>query len=856
VERAPAHAELLGGAALIPAVFLERIEDALPAIVGRGRPARPRCVRLDTEIARHERVASTKEDAPRDHVLELANVARPIVSEQAFDRVGRERDTPFRGLFRELRCEQADLGASLAERRHVDRQAIEPEIEIASKRALLHHFRKAPIRRADEAHVDRNRADAADTRDLAILEKPEKLRLQGGRELPDLVQKERPALRRFGKTDLRLRRPRERAALVTEELAFEKIFDERCAVELEKRLVGAGRGLVHARGEDLLTYAGLADEEDGELALRDDVDELVDLRHRGIDLGRGHRRGGRATANHDHRRPELDDGPGADGDCGAWIQLRSIEECPVGAPMIVDANRSSLDRQRGVPPGHRRMIDHEIDVRSSADDDRAVLREVARDMRAAPHRDDTQAIATCARDALNLGDVVVSRHGTAGYRTRVCYARGVSTAPRVVGRYALYGQIASGGMATVHLGRMLGPLGFSKVVAIKRMHDEIANDRELVTMFLDEARLAARLQHPNIVSVVDIVAEGSELLIVMEYVKGAAVSTLLDEAARVGNACPPRIAVAILCNVLAGLHHAHETTDSRGERIELVHRDVSPQNVLVGIDGVARVLDFGIAKARGKMHLTRKDHLKGKVPYMAPELLERQPVDRRADVYAAGVMLWEMLAGRRLFEGPLDQALLARILTAPVPLVSEVRPGVDRYDEVVARAIHRDPTIRYQSAREMLLALERCGPVASASEVAAWVEPLVTRMLEARTALVHAIETSALGTGAEAEPLPRRRSPVLLPIMLAAVPLAGLLVFFGMRRPHAPPMIVDAGIAKAAEPDVEEPPPPSTPLVEPPAPIASEPRKKLPPARPRKDCDPPYVLDAAGHRRYKLECVR
>jgi eukaryotic-like serine/threonine-protein kinase len=410
-------------------------------------------------------------------------------------------------------------------------------------------------------------------------------------------------------------------------------------------------------------------------------------------------------------------------------------------------------------------------------------------------------------------------------------------------------------MATVHLGRMLGPLGFSKVVAIKRLHDEIANDRELVTMFLDEARLAARLQHPNIVSVVDIVAEGSELLIVMEYVKGAAISTLLDEAARAGIACPPRIAAAITCNVLQGLHHAHETTDSRGERIDLVHRDVSPQNVLVGIDGIARVLDFGIAKARGKMHHTRKDHLKGKVPYMAPELLERHPIDRRADVYAAGVVLWEMLAGRRLFDGPIDQGLFARILTAPVPPISEVRPGVDRYDEVVARAIHRDPNVRYQTAREMLLALEQCGPVASASEVAAWVEPLAVRSLEARAPLVHAIETSAIDSPAEPIAEPTKQSPLLFSIALAAIAFAAILLFFGTRKPH--PAIVeaaaDSGIALG--PPIE--PSASAPIVEtPPAPIATDPRRRAAPPRPRKDCDPPYVIDSAGHRRYKLECVR
>jgi eukaryotic-like serine/threonine-protein kinase len=428
-------------------------------------------------------------------------------------------------------------------------------------------------------------------------------------------------------------------------------------------------------------------------------------------------------------------------------------------------------------------------------------------------------------------------------------------------------------MGSVHLGRMLGPLGFSKVVAIKQLHGSLAKDPDNVTMFLDEARLVARLQHPNIVSMLDVVVEEGELFLVMEYVKGAPLSALLERAAASTVPCAPRVAAAIISGVLQGLHHAHETKNSRGELLRLVHRDVSPQNIMVGIDGVARVLDFGIAKAAGRVHQTKEGLIKGKVPYMPPEALEGRALDRRADVYAAGVVLWETFAGRRLYTGAIDQTLFARILTARVPLVSEERSGLERYDEVVLRALHRDLNARYASAHEMLLALEQCGPIATASEVAEWVQPLASSLLQERAALVHEIETDA-GAALVPEPPPIARSePPPAPAksgvprgaLAGLVGLVGLVLLVGLltiwtrqRKTAVSPASPSVTSLASAESSASEQPSTNPEPSAAPALLAPNPETKraATPARTKKDCDPPYVLDGAGHRRYKIECVR
>src|SRR5882672_3806490 len=225
----------------------------------------------------------------------------------------------------------------------------------------------------------------------------------------------------------------------------------------------------------------------------------------------------------------------------------------------------------------------------------------------------------------------------------------IDGATTAAGRYDLHVEIAAGGMATVHIGRLLGPVGFARTVAIKRLHPQYAKDPEFVSGFLDEARLAARVQHPNVVATIDVVATDGELFLIMDYVRGESLSKILRVLRKRGQFCPPRIAAAIMCGFLHGLHAAHEAKNERGEPLGLVHRDVSPQNVLVGADGIARLLDFGVAKATGRMQVTSKGQVKGKLAYMAPEQV-RGTVTPQSDVYSASAVLWEALTCHRLFQ--------------------------------------------------------------------------------------------------------------------------------------------------------------------------------------------------------------
>jgi serine/threonine-protein kinase len=293
------------------------------------------------------------------------------------------------------------------------------------------------------------------------------------------------------------------------------------------------------------------------------------------------------------------------------------------------------------------------------------------------------------------------------------------------GRYALHGEIASGGMASVYYGRLVGPAGFSRVVAIKRLHPQLAALPEFVTMFFDEVRLTARIRHPNVVPTLDAVYENGELFLVMEYVHGESLSTLIRLAREKGQFVPPGIATSIVCGLLHGLHAVHEARDENGQQLHIVHRDVSPQNVIVGFDGMARILDFGIAKAAGRAHTTRDGYLKGKMAYLAPEVVNGASTDRRVDVYASAAVLWETLTGGRLFDGENDSVVLARVLEGAVPPPSTFAAGLPQaLDAVVLRGLDRDPSRRYPTARDMALALQREVGALATSEVGDWVEGL------------------------------------------------------------------------------------------------------------------------------------
>jgi eukaryotic-like serine/threonine-protein kinase len=326
-------------------------------------------------------------------------------------------------------------------------------------------------------------------------------------------------------------------------------------------------------------------------------------------------------------------------------------------------------------------------------------------------------------------------------------------APRVVGRYVLYGEIASGGMATVHFGRLVGPAGFSRPVAIKRLHAQFARDPDFVKMFLDEARLAARIAHPNVIPTIDVVAAEEEVFLVMEYVRGVTLAQLARTVRRRGDRIQPLIAIGVVSGMLQGLHAAHEARSDMGERLDLVHRDVSPQNALVGTDGVTRLLDFGVAKATGRLQTTRDGQLKGKLAYMAPEQVRGEAVTPRTDIYAASVVLWEALTGKRLFYANNEANVLAKVLSAEVPVPSSIVPDLPAsLDRVVLRGLERDPSKRYASARAMAAEIDACLGVASPTEIGEWVERTAGEQLRETAARIASIERSAAES---ADNLPR-----------------------------------------------------------------------------------------------------
>lgn len=325
-------------------------------------------------------------------------------------------------------------------------------------------------------------------------------------------------------------------------------------------------------------------------------------------------------------------------------------------------------------------------------------------------------------------------------RTNLSRAR----SDRMVGRYRVYTELASGGMATVHLGCLLAPGGFQKLVAIKCLHQEFAAEPEFVSMFLNEARLASTIHHPNVVASLDVVAEQDELLVVMEYVHGETLAGVLRLARQRAELAPLNVVVRVFADALEGLHAAHSASLA-GNCLNIVHRDVSPQNIMIGADGNTRVLDFGIATAALRAPLTSAGMVRGKVAYMSPEQVQGSPVDARTDVFAAGVVLWEALTGRRLFYAQETRESVGKLLHMPIPAPSELNPAVGaELDSVVKKALQRDVQERYGSAHDFAEALRKAAPEGSRAEVAAWVNDVAAEALARRQELLHELEASAI----------------------------------------------------------------------------------------------------------------
>jgi eukaryotic-like serine/threonine-protein kinase len=480
--------------------------------------------------------------------------------------------------------------------------------------------------------------------------------------------------------------------------------------------------------------------------------------------------------------------------------------------------------------------------------------------------------------------------------------------PRIIDRYALFDEIAAGGMGVVHVGRLAGSQGFARIVAIKRLHPNLAKDPEFVEMFVDEARLAARIRHPNVVITLDVVEGGGEVLVVMDYVHGATLSKVLRLLRDRDERMPREIVAAVMHGALQGLHAAHEAKTEHGASLGMVHRDVSPQNIMLGADGVPRVLDFGVAKAAWRAVTTKDGQVKGKLAYMAPEQVNGQGIDRRVDVYAAGIVFWEMLTGRRLFEGENPLMLTAAVLggakDSPRVHVPEISAELDA---IVMKALAVDPAARYQSALEMAVDLERAVPIATTRRVGEWLSEVAKQSLDERARYVADVESkeslsdpqiqvaidgepatklvpmpastrepgSVSHAVVTAETLPVQPQPkrplraALIGIGAASIVVLGAFLF--LRTTHdrreapataSPPSPPSAPASEA----MPVPPPPAPPASEAPVMTASAkptspkaaPAVKPPPVKTAAPaaakCDPPYTVDAKGVRIPKREC--
>ena len=277
-----------------------------------------------------------------------------------------------------------------------------------------------------------------------------------------------------------------------------------------------------------------------------------------------------------------------------------------------------------------------------------------------------------------------------------------------LGRYQIVKHLAQGGMADVLLARTTGIEGFERHVVIKRIRAEQARDHRYVDMFLDEARLAASLHHHNIVPVTDIGEEDGEYFFAMEYVHGEDVRALLTQLSKQRQHVPLEHAITIVTAAAAGLHHAHEQRGPDRSPLGIVHRDVSPANILIGYDGGVKVADFGIAKAAHRTTQTRSGTLKGKVAYMSPEQCVGEAVDRRSDVFSLGIVLYELVTVRRLFKGDNDFLTMASLVLGHVPPPSKYRPDLPpALEEIILKALANKPPDRYATADEMRLALEQ-----------------------------------------------------------------------------------------------------------------------------------------------------
>jgi len=414
-----------------------------------------------------------------------------------------------------------------------------------------------------------------------------------------------------------------------------------------------------------------------------------------------------------------------------------------------------------------------------------------------------------------------------------------------LGRYQLLSRLAIGGMAEVYLARQGELSGFKTLVVVKKVLPHLALKPDFIAMFLDEARIASMLDHPNVVRINEVGRTDSEYFLAMELVQGKALAAVLQQSELAKTPLPHALGALIVANAAAGLHYAHQLTDASGTLLHLVHRDVSPQNIMVSFEGSVKVIDFGIARALGRLGDTSSGSLKGKLGYMAPEQARGEAIDARADIFSLGVVLWECVAGRRLFLRENELATLRAVVYEPIPKVSKFTKVDPVLEVIIEHALARDLDERFQTAEEMRIALERwifaSGGSSThdlASLMKAWFpsdhvqwqraarlaldmqesdppidmafpELAASRAGGSRTGTSHPgssgsgnrshldlsgrvpsgmMQMPRVGTGER--PLPRHRGFLVFVVLLAAAVLGGL--FWYTRKPPEPPVVLPA----------------------------------------------------------------
>jgi tRNA A-37 threonylcarbamoyl transferase component Bud32 len=325
---------------------------------------------------------------------------------------------------------------------------------------------------------------------------------------------------------------------------------------------------------------------------------------------------------------------------------------------------------------------------------------------------------------------------------------GITTQVRKFGKFELIAHLATGGMAEIYLARQTSIAGFQKLLVIKRILPHLSREDVFVEMFLDEARIAAQINHPNVVQIYDLGCVEGQYFIAMEYLEGEGLAEVMRQARKQRQPIPPVLAAGIALQVCEGLHHAHTMLGPDGEPLKVVHRDVNPQNVFVLYSGGVKLVDFGIAKAAKRFSQTSTGMLKGKYGYMSPEQIMNLNLDSRSDVYSAGVVLWEMLTGRRLFRQSNELEILKAITEQDPPPPSSVLPTIPQsLDEITMKALKRSRDLRYQTAGEMRLELsfylKRIKEAADTVAVGEYMQSLFAGRIEEKRKLVKAAQAKA-----------------------------------------------------------------------------------------------------------------